>query len=220
VAQGIQELERMGQTVCFTDFYPFLKSRYYDVRKAARLAITKLAKNPLHFLDQVNEELSEWEQMSLNVRLKKRGKEQLPDFSIYFTHPQPSVAAFCIKMAAQFNYFEHIPKHTQLLFQTKGELQVTVLEALSRLEAFQALAHVENLIEQTDDGAVVIACLKFIGKIGDEGSHYLVKKYMERPEADVRVAAVAAAIRLNVEPDHLDEDLKQIFGHHQNELIS
>lgn len=219
-AEGIQELEQMEQKDCSVDFYPFLRARNYDVRKAARLGLTSLASHPLHFLGYVNEELSEWEQMAINLRLRKRSKEELPDFSCYFTHSQPSVAAFCIKMCVQFNYFENIPALTQLLFKTKGALLITVVDALNKLEAFQALTDIENLIEQTHDEEVIIAALKFIGKIGDEGSHHIVQKYMEHHEADIRVAAVKAAIKLNMEFESMNEDLRNILYHHKNELIA
>ena len=220
VAQGIYELEKMEQHDCFTHFYKFLESRHADVRRAARMGLTSLAPDPLSFLSYVNEKLSAWEQLAIDQRLRKRKKEHLQDFSKYFAHSQPSVAIFCVQIAVKFNCFEYIPKLKELLQSSSGALQVATIEALTRLEAFQAEDEVKELMETTDDTEVLIACLQFLANVGDSSSEPVILRCMEHELADVRMAAVSTAIKLDINVSSSRDELQRIFAHFKNELIS
>ncbi|MEP1094116.1 MAG: hypothetical protein ABJG78_03350 [Cyclobacteriaceae bacterium] len=219
-AQGIHELERMEQRECFSEFYRFLDARNRDLRMAARMGLTTLAPRPLSFLDHMNEELSEWEQMSLYHRLRDKTKDQLPDFSKYYNHKQPSVVTFCISMTVRFNYFEMVPQLLKLLRITSGKQRVNVVKALKDLEAFQASGSIRKLICITKNGEEIIECLRFIGQIDNESCKPLICKFMLHPSADIRMEAVNAAIKLELEFEDLNNELQKMFAHHKSELIS
>lgn len=217
-AEGIHELERMDQRETFSHFYRYLDARHQDLRIGARMGLTTLAPNPLAFLDQIREELSEWEQMAIYHRLKHKSREQLPNFSMYYHHQQPTVVAFCIEMTVRFNYFELVPQLVQLLKTSKIQ-RVNVLVALKELEAFQALGAVRKLVTVTKNEEVIIACLGFLGQIDDETCRPIVWKFMHHPTTSIRMAAVDTAIKLDMEFESLNTELHKMFLHHKNELI-
>ncbi|MEP1033141.1 HEAT repeat domain-containing protein [Ekhidna sp.] len=218
VAQGIHELERMGQRDTFFEFYKFLNSRSPDLRMAARLGLTTLAPNPLSFLDHLKEELSEWEQMSIYNRLRNKQKDQLPDFSKHYYHEQKSVVEFCVEMTVRFNYFELIPDLIELL-KTSNRRSV-VINALTELEAFQALPLVKKLILNTRNSNTIIACLRYLAHIDDERCRPIIEKFFEHESVEVRMASAAAATELGLEFEFVSAELQSMISHHQNELIS
>ncbi len=218
VARGIYELESMEQRDVFSKFYKFLGSKNTDLRMAARLGLTSLAPNPLSFLDHLKEELSEWEQMSIYNRLRSKHKDQLPDFSKFYYHEQPSAVAFCVEMTVRFNYFELIPQLIELLKTTKNRSMV--IDALKELEAFQALPYVKRLIHKSNNPQTIISCLNFLAHIGDESCRSIFETFIEHKNFEVRMAAVGMAAKLNIEFESSSEELESMLLHHQNELIS
>ncbi len=220
IARGIQELDRMQQNDCIPYLVKFLHSANPDLRKTARLGLTSLAPRSLTYLDHMNEELSEWEQMAIHNRLRIRKKDELPDFSRYYYHRQPSVVSFCVRMTVEFNYFERVPQLIDLLERvTSQTMQVTVIEALYKLEAYQAVATITKLIQKSDHTEVIVRCLKFLGSIGDESSGELIRFFLNHSQMDVRMEAVNAAIHLGLTFEHADQELHQMILHHKNELI-
>lgn len=219
-AEGIHELERMEQRECFSEFYRFLNSRNQDLRRAARMGLTTLAPYPLSFLDHIKEELSEWEQMSIYHRLRKRPKNQLPDFSKYYHHEQPSVVTFCINMTVRFNYFELVPQLIELLKTTSR--RIPVIAALTKLEGFQALPLIRKLIHITKNKTEIIACLKFMAHIDDHSCQPWILKLLNHEDTEVRMEAAKVAVQLDLqlESDSFTKELKNMFSHHKNELIS
>ncbi|MEP5613451.1 MAG: hypothetical protein ABJP45_14460 [Cyclobacteriaceae bacterium] len=219
-AEGIHELERMEQKEIFSEFYRFLDSKNHDLRTAARMGLTTLAPNPLSFLDQISEELSEWEQMSIYNRLRNKTKDQLPDFSKYYSHKQQSVVAFSINMTVRFNYFELVPQLIKLLTNCTPSLRVSIVHALSQLEAFQARDSVRRLLQMSKNTDEIVECLKFLGQLDDKSCRHLIWKFMEHPRVEVRMEAVNAAIKLDLEFKFFNTEQEEMFLHFTNELIS
>ncbi|MEM9339898.1 MAG: hypothetical protein AAGA66_14270 [Bacteroidota bacterium] len=220
VASGIQELERMEQHDCEQRIRKFLHAKNKDLRKTARLALASLAEKPLDFLEHVREEVNEWEQMSIKYRLRGKRKDNLPDFSGYYLHSEPSVVRFSISMSVYFNCFEHIPQLIDLLATGAEDLQVTVIEALSKLEAFQAIEAIETLASETDHQPIVCAALKFLGNVGCSEGHHVIERFIHDEDVEVRMEAVNAAIRLDLDFSDENNDLRRMYAHHQNHLIS
>lgn len=220
VAQGIRELELMGQKDCFPDFYPFLKARNSELRKVARAGLASLSPNPLSFLDYVNEELNEWEQMAIEMRLRDKKKEDLPSFHHYFDHHQLSVAIFCVRMTEQFKVYEYVPKLTHLLETASGKLLTTVIQSLDKMEAYQTLKSIKHVLGKTSSPEVMIACLRFMANHGNSTCHDLLEECMKHPENEVRTEAVRAAIHLQYAFHQSDEHLERMFYHHKNQLTA
>ena len=219
VAKGISELERMNQVDTYTLFFKYLSARHKDLRTVARLAIASLAPNPLSFLDKVGEEISEWERMELDLRLRGRRKDQLPDFSKYYSHSHLSVVWFCVEMSVRFNYYEHIPHLIKLLNRAEGSLKSHAVNALTRLEAHQAIGSVRSLLTPDQEEDVLISSLKFMAEVGDESCHSAIMQCMDHPRTSVRMQAVHAAVKLDMEIKQMSEDIARIINHYQNELI-
>ncbi|MEO1255245.1 MAG: HEAT repeat domain-containing protein [Bacteroidota bacterium] len=218
-AKGILELEQMRQKDCFTLFYPFLNAKNKDLRKVARLGLTSLAPNPLDFLKYLNEELSEWEQMNIAERLGQRPQEQLPDFSKYYGHKYSSVVSFCMNMSVNFGFYDHIPMIVSNLKHASVEVQKTAIDCLSEMGAYQAHKEIYALALKTPNEEVIIASLKYLSNVGSKKHKYLIERMLSHSSAAVRMEAVNTVIQLDLELDTMNDELKKMYLHHQNELI-
>ncbi len=218
-AHGIMELERMQQGDSFILFYDFLHSKHKDLRKTARLGLTSLAPNPIDFLDHLNEELSEWEQLNIANRLSQRSREQLPDFSRFYDHSQPTVIAFCVRMSVKFGVYDHIPDIIDLVGHSSTQVQVAAIEGLSDLGAYQAHKEIYSLAFRTESEEVMVSCLKFLASVGSKKHKYLVERMLSHKSIAVRMEAVNTAIQLDLEFDEMPNELKEMYLHHQHELI-
>ncbi|MEO9871256.1 HEAT repeat domain-containing protein [Ekhidna sp.] len=222
ISKGIQELEQMKQHDSFTYFYKFLNARNKDLRKAARMGLTALAPQPLSFLDHLKEELTGWEQMNIATRLKGKDKDQLPDFSQHYYHPQPSVASFCVQMSIQFGCYDHIPLLITLLESANPDLQSKIIHGLTELGAFQASEAIYKVVFSAKDAnkEVLIASLQFLSEMGSDQDKSIVDQMIIHEDVEVRMEAVNTALKLGFDFNHLTDELKQMTLHHQNELIS
>lgn len=88
--------------------------------------------NPLTFLNDLKAPLTLWQQIYIEDALKHH-QGKIPDFSQWLDHSQTSVVIFSIKMIANYNQYENIPK--LLLFMNKENdlLKIHALKALSVL---------------------------------------------------------------------------------------
>ncbi|MEM9895248.1 MAG: HEAT repeat domain-containing protein [Bacteroidota bacterium] len=220
-AVGIRELEKMDQSVSVDRIFMFINAKKSELRKVARLALTKLETGNLTFLDHLDEELSEWEQLAMHERLKNRAKTDLPDFSKYYFHEQNSVVEFSIKMTVEFGFYELVPQLITLLKASKNHrIKLLTVQALTRLEAYQAVPLVRSLLQSEDSAALSIACLNFLGNIDDLSSQWLIEMFMSKEDMEIRMAAVNAAIKLRMEFSAINQDIENILLHFENELIS
>lgn len=219
-AAGIQELEEMGQVDCVEEICKLLRAKNKDLRKIARLALTSLSKEPLGFLKEVREELSEWERMAIAFRLRGKQKDQLQDFSIFYSHRKISVKLLCLHLSVYFNCFEHIPQLIDLLNTRSKRLLLATLEALNKLEAFQAIDAVMARLSKTRDIDIIVSSLKFLGSVGNPSCEHVIKQFIDHEETSVRMQAVQSAIELNLSFEDHSEEIRRMYAHHQNELIS
>ena len=218
-ARGIIELEQMQQKDCFALFYPFLKSKNSELRRAARLGLTSLAPDPTDFLDHVQEELTEWEQLNISLRLIQRSKESLPDFSKFYDHEQPSVVAFCVSMSVKFGFYDHIPSIIALLKSESQTVQIAVIKGLTEMGAYQAGEDIRTLAMESRSEDIIIECLKYIAVLGSDDHKPVVDHMLSHSSVKIRLQAVNVSIELGFEYDEIDNELKQMYLHHQNELL-
>ena len=218
-ARGIIELEQMQQKDCYSLFYDFLDSKSSELRRAARLGLTSLAPNPIDFLYRVDEELSEWEQLNVAQRLSQRSKESLPDFSAHYSHDQPTVVAFCVKMSVKFGFYDHIPRIIDLLNVDSNIIKQSAIEGLTEIGAYQAGTKIHNLAVDGEDEDILIHCLKYLAVLGDDSNKPVIDQLMKHKSASVRLEAVNTAIQLGFEYSEMNTELRQMYMHHQNDLI-
>lgn len=219
IAKGLRELEIMEQVDALHHFIIFLNHSNYYLRREARLSLAGLAPNPMFFLDNFSESLSDWEKLLLFEKLKRRPREVIPDFSKWYYHQNYTVVTFCIEMTVQFGQVHNIEKLEHLLTISNHQLRCLIVDALRRMEAIQSLEIVSEILKKATTSKMIIACLKFIGSIGDDSFSELLQPFARNSNLYVRLEAVRALTEIDGKIDLTSFAINSMLSHIKHPLI-
>lgn len=221
IAKGLRELEIMEQVNERHHMFGYLTHSNYYLRREARLSMAGLSPNPLFFLDNFKEVLSEWEKILLLQKLKRRPPEVIPDFSRWYKHPNPSVVSFAIEMTVQFSQAHNVKNLEVLLASTADHhLICMIIDVLRRMEAVQSLEVIGNILVQVNSFKITIACLKFIGAIGDDSYKSILYPFTKSKNPMVRLEAVRALYETGSTLGRsTNEEIDAMLNHIKHSLI-
>jgi hypothetical protein len=130
--------------------------------------------NPLSFLNDLEVPLTLWQQIYIEDALKHHQGE-IPDFSQWLEHPQSSVVIFSIKLIADYNQYENIPKLLVFMDKENDLFKIHTLQALSVLGYDEVI---DILISKfpKENNTIKKEILKFIQKAGTENHFEKLKK--------------------------------------------
>ncbi|QEE49787.1 hypothetical protein FUA48_09375 [Flavobacterium alkalisoli] len=164
--RGLYTVSSMGIKIQESLAVKLLNDKRSEVRLQALLYFIKLSqKYPLNFLYRLEESLTIWQQVYLEDALKKY-QEQVPDFSKWLTHKQPSVVIFCIKQIAVFNQYENIDQVMPFLESPEEELKRAAIRCMRKIGHEEAI---DILLTNfaTESNEIKKEILKLITQIGD-----------------------------------------------------
>lgn len=163
--RGLYTVSNMGIKIQESLAVKLLNDKRSEVRLQALLYFIKLSqKYPLNFLYRLEEPLKTWQQVYLEDALKKY-EEQIPDFSKWLTHKQPSVVAFCIKQIAAFNQYENIEQVVPFLESPEESLKREAIRCMCKMGYEDAIdTLLANFI--TESTEIKKEILKLIAQIG------------------------------------------------------
>lgn len=190
VAQGLRELEIMEQYDTQHLFIEFLLHSNSQLRKEARKGLVSIASNPLFFLDNLKDELTDWEAVFILKKLKLRDKSMVPDFSRWYDSPNMSVAVFAVQMTAHFSQFQNIDPLRSLLHSARLVLVLETIQSLRKLEAYTASQDVTKVLNRAKSRRLINASLSFLAHLGDQDSVPIVENYLLHESHLVRFEAV------------------------------
>lgn len=122
--------------------------------------------NPLAFLDKIDRPLTLWQQIGMETELRTYEGE-MPDFSKWLDHKQPSVIIFCIKMIVDHNQFENILPLQKLVDHPNADIRCQAIISLRKMEIEEAIPLlIENFPKESFK--IKIEIFKTIKSMGDE----------------------------------------------------
>ena len=133
-ARALYVFSELSGKIDSSQIMTLINHQRIEVRQQCLLYILKTAKtNPLEFLDRIDRPLTLWQEIYTEDSLKYDYHGDIPDFSKYLNHKFESVILFAIRMIAQFNQFENIPKLELLIDSESKAVKKEVIRCLNHL---------------------------------------------------------------------------------------
>ena len=140
--KGFGELAQMDVKDANDNIRKYTNSKHPVLRMEAQVAMVKLAEErPLSFLDNLEHELSYWEQINIYDTLIYH-QITIDSFEEWLESKNPSVVVFCLRMIGLFKHIHSGPKVRELLFSDNPEIALAAVQAMKSLEMAE---YVEDL---------------------------------------------------------------------------
>ncbi len=174
-AEAIHYAGAMNIKKCYPKILPFVDVRNRILRNEARFAAIRLApEDPLEFLDQIEFDLSNWEQLGIIDTIQKYKHTEIKNIGKYLNHPINSVVILSLKIIEVFgikNETENIKKCFTLTFSKSVKKQC-------------------------------IYTLGYVGKTID--NYFLISKLKDKREIDMIVPFLISIRKIGIEEDQID----------------
>ncbi len=132
--KGFGELAQMDVKDANEKIIKYTNSKHPVLRMEAQVAMVKLAEErPLSFLDNLESELSYWEQINIYDTLIYH-QITIDSFEEWIDNPNPSVVVFCLRMIALFKHVHSGARVRELLFHENPEISLAAVQAMKSLE--------------------------------------------------------------------------------------
>lgn len=143
-AKGIRELMEMDyaplDTQLIVDKLRFASN--VTVAQEAQIALIKLEKHPLAFLNDLENPLTDWQQISIHHLLSKIDRKFIPDFTTCLSSTNESVVKFVLRMIAEFDQKQAEFKVMECLYHPSIAIKEEAILTLIKLEAKNALPQI------------------------------------------------------------------------------
>ncbi|MCM5662707.1 HEAT repeat domain-containing protein [Galbibacter mesophilus] len=132
----------------------FLNAKRMEVREQAIYYYLKVSTGkPLEFFSRLTTDLTPWELIYVEDSLKYYYEGSMPDFSKWLDHKLISIVIFSIKMIAQFDQFENIPKVIPFVDHPDEKVRKQAIKTLCKLSCHDILG---KLIDKFPKESTVI----------------------------------------------------------------
>lgn len=132
--RGFRELAQMDFKEANEEIYRHITSKNQILRIESQIALVKLSEdNPLFFLDNMRDELSQWEQINILETINYH-KIDIPTFENWLESTNQSVMVFAIKMIGVFKHTFSVEKVIQKLAHVSETVRKYAILTLIQLE--------------------------------------------------------------------------------------
>ena len=183
-AEAIHIAGAMNLTKCYPKILPFVDVRNRVLRNEARFAAIRLAPtDPLEFLEHIEFDISDWEQLGIIDTLSKYKNSEIKNMGRYLDHPIKSVVILSLKIIEVFglkNENENIKKCFTLTYSDSIKKQC-------------------------------IYTLGFVGKKID--NYFLISKLKDKRELNMIIPFLISIRKIGLEEDQIDPLIYLLYHH-------
>jgi|GEM_PF-5465650 len=194
---ALKELLDMQVPVDPLLFTVLKKHKQIQVREMARRCILTLSEqNPFQVFDELNEPLSQWEQLELFKVISEMNYNKIPKFA-HWIHDKsdPSLISLCLKLTVYFQQYDSVPILIKMLKTTDVTLRAEVINALGKLHQPECEAAMVKLYDNEVE-AVKIEIIKALGRTGSGDYLNLLKSIFDHePSVLLRKHAAKSIIK-------------------------
>lgn len=220
-AKALKELQVLMPKGSETVFTKFLTHRNKHLRRQARLGLVQVSANPLAFLDSLKDPLVRWEQITIYHNLRSRPLYDIPDFSRWYGHTDPSVVSFAVEMSGYFGQIKNIPQMEALLSDAVDEVKRQIIITLQKLESEGSAQLVVEQVMESRNIAVLAACTDFLASLGDAHSIKALEQLLQSEDEAVRFMAMKALNKIGAAHDvPKTEECTSMLNHLTNPLLT
>lgn len=145
VAKGIRELTQLHVKEVHDEILTLINHPKKEIRKEVQLYLVTLFHfEGLKFLDILQTQLSEWDQIQLLEVLQRFEDQEIQDINPWLKSENNSVVALALKLAKIYNQFEAKDAIMELLAHPQKKIRVDAIQVLSHLQVFEAKDILKN----------------------------------------------------------------------------
>ncbi len=139
IAKGIRELKKFHVKEAYKEVLIHIDHPRREVRKEMQLYMVDLFYfEGLDFLNLLETQLSEWDQIQLLGILQKLENQDIPNIKSWLNSSNDSVIIFALKLAKTYNQFEAKDEITILLNHSTKKIRLETIDVLSYLNVLEA----------------------------------------------------------------------------------
>lgn len=229
-ANALSELFKMDVEIDQAYLMQLITNHNRYIREFARLLLMKFTKeDPLQFLRELNEPLSQWQEFEIFLLFQQKTDYTLGSLEgLLSLTKESSVVSLCLKLAVFFNQKEAIPLLIDLLLTPDLKLRAQTINALGKMEADTGAKHLVNIYpEQPHE--IRLKILTALGNIRNtQYLAFLEKEFLNSEDFEIKKIASDAIIKLypissgTIETlmENTDKRNQKILHHSMDPLIN
>ena len=202
VAKGIRELAQFHVKEVYTEIVIYVNNPNKEIRKEVQLYLVTLFHfEGLKFLDVLQTQLSEWDQIQLLEILQRFDDQEIPDINPWLKSTNDSVVVFAIKLAKIYNQFEAKDALLELLAHPQKKIRVEAIHVLSHLQVFEAKEILKNNFDKLSMEEQ-IAFFKLLENVYETSDESFLLEHIQHKNFEIKVSVLKIIKLLNIEKFH------------------
>ncbi|WP_426095036.1 hypothetical protein [Flavobacterium sp. DSR2-3-3] len=199
IAKGIRELKQFHVKEAHDEVIVHINHPRKEVRKEMQLYMVNLFYfEGLDFLDILETQLSEWDQIQLLEVLQRMENQNISNIKSWLNSDNDSVIIFALKLAKIYNQFEAKDELIILLYHINKKIRLEAIHVLSYLNALEAKEILKNNIEERSPEEQ-IAFFKMMEDLYEQTDESFVVKYIHHEIFEIKVSTLKILKVLNRE---------------------
>lgn len=171
------------------------------LRMEAQVAMLSLNDDePFGFLAHATNEITEWQQLTLEEKAKSLDLKKIPNFSKWFGLKNQSVVQFCVKMTVAYNQFEAADELLTLLHSKDERVVKEAVKAVGTMlisEAQTTLLDIYATVAPEIKDEIIVA----LGKIGGEEGVAFLEELLYTAQYEFALKAGKSLYTIGFEAD-------------------
>lgn len=199
IASGIHELTQFEVKQAFNEIEKLIKHPHKEVRNQAQLYLVNLFQfKGLKFLNDLEYQLSEWNQIQLLEILQKFDNQEITDITIWLKSTNISVVNFALKLAKVYNQFETKNALLDLLKHDNEELKVETIKVLGYFYDTECKTYLKENFKQSSE-CEQIAFLKLLENVPENSDEDFIIENISHPNFEIKLSALKILNDINPE---------------------
>jgi len=207
VAKGIRELTQLHIKEVHDKIVLFVNHPKKEIRKEVQLYLVTLFHfDGLQFLEVLQTQLSEWDQIQLLEVLQRFDEQEIPDINPWLKSTNESVVVFALKLAKIYNQYEVKDALLDLLLHPQKKIRVDAIHVLSHLQVFEAKAVLKNNFEILSQEEQ-IEFFKLLENLGETSDESFLLTHATHQNFEIKLSAIKILKSLALEKFKSMKDL-------------
>lgn len=199
VAKGIRELTQFHVKEVHDEIVILVNHPKKEIRKEVQLYLVTLFHfEGLKFLDVLQTQLSEWDQIQLLEVLQRFDEQEIPNINPWLKSTNDSVVTFALKLAKIYNQFEAKDAIMELLAHQQKTIRVEAIDVLSHLQVVEAKDILKNNFDKLSLEEQ-IAFFKLLENMYETSDEPFLLAHVTHENFEIKLSALKILKILNIE---------------------
>ena len=197
IAKGIRELKKFHVKEAYKEVLVHINHPRTEVRKEMQLYMVELFYfEGLDFLDLLETQLSDWDQVQILGILKKLENQDIPNIKSWLNSENDSVIIFALKLAKTYNQFEAKDEIILLLNHENKKIRLESIDVLNYLNVVESKDILKSDIDNRSHEEQ-IAFFIMMENLYESNDEFFVIKYVHNEIFEIKVSALKILKALN-----------------------